>query len=405
MKTSRRALAAAAAIVGACSLAACAETRAGADPEPGAGGALTVTRGEVAPALLLSGELKAADAIALIAPNANIWPLQIRWIAQDGAVVAAGDVVAEFDNTQLLSNLEEMEVQELEAANRLLSEQARVASEVDDAAFEVERLRAELAKARLEAAVPPEILSRRKLEEYQLELRRAELRFAGAERKLRTTREAGDADVELQRIALAKASDAVDRARSSIDQLTLTAPRGGVLVVAENDDEGRPLRPGDQAWPGNEVAQLPDLETLEVEARLFDVDDERVRPGQGVRAWLDAFPDREIGGRVREVEEIADQADRFSLRRFFRVRVTLDAVDVERMRPGMSVKVLAAEPPLADVVRIPREAIDWSGEAPRAVLADGSRAPVELGRCDAFHCAALGGLEPGTALAPAEDGR
>ena len=49
------------------------------------------------------------------------------------------------------------------------------------------------------------------------------------------------------------------------------------------------------------TARLPDMDTLFVRARLFDVDDGRLKAGQHVRARLDAFPDKVYGGRVREV--------------------------------------------------------------------------------------------------------
>ncbi len=389
------------AVVWAAALTACADIRAAAplaSRESAASGPLTVTRGDFTGRMLLTGELEAEDAVVLVVPNANIWPLQIRWVAEDGVEVAEGEVVADFDNTQLLTNLDEMRIQALEAANRLDSEKARLASEATAAEFEVAKKHAELAKARLEAAVPAELMAEREYEKKRLDLKRAELELGGAERKLTITRESGRTDVELQRIALFKVESAVAKAEASIDKLSLRAPRDGILIVGENRREGRPIRPGDSLWPGQVVARLPDLATLAVAARLFDVDDERVRPGQAVTARLDAFPESEYTGRVREVDEMAAQSGSLSTRRFFGVKVTLDEVDVERMRPGMSVKLVIEGPPLAGVLLVPRAAIDWLGDEPRAIRADGVPVPLTLGPCNAFQCVARAGLEEGVKL-------
>ena len=99
---------------------------------------------------------------------------------------------------------------------------------------------------------------------------------------------------------------------------------------------------------------------------------------------------------------MADQRGRYSLRRFFDVTAVLDEVDVERMRPGMSVKLLVEEPPIADVLLVPRAALVWDGGEPRALEADGTAVRLELGPCNAHHCVVEGGLAEGTELRRSE---
>lgn len=397
MTTRRAGCAAALAALIAGAFAACAESEAATESGSPAG-ALVVEKGEFIARILLTGELKAEDAVPMIAPNANIWPLPVRWAAEDGVEVAEGDLVVEFDSSQLTTNLEQLKVQGLEAESELISTMARVASEIDEAEFELERQKAEVAKARLDAEVPARLLADRDYENRQLALKRAELQLEGAERRLDNAQKAGKADIELSRIKLAKAINEIESAEAGIAKLTLRAPRDGILILSENPMEGRTVRPGDSVWPGMKVAEMPDLTSLAVEARLFDVDDGRVRPGQTVEAWLDAFPDRRYTGRVREVEEMANEAGRFSLRRFFNVKIALDKVDTDLMRPGMSVKLLIEDEPLADVLLVPRPALDRTAGEPRAATAGGGYVPVELGPCNALHCVARSGLEEGDEL-------
>ncbi len=370
-------------------------------PAPSAGPA--VTRGDLTVRMLLTGELKAEDAVPLVAPNVNVWPLQIRWLAEDGAEVAAGDRVVEFDNSQLASNLDEMQVRAIEAAARLDSLEAKAASDEAQTVFELEQSRGRLEKARLEEQAA-ELLAAIERERRRLETRRAELELEEAEHRLAARRRANAAEIEIQRIALDAARAEVDRAVAGIDKLALKAARDGILIFQENRREGRSYQVGDPVWPGQTVARLPDLETTIVEARLFDVDDGRVAPGMRVRATLDAFPDQAFSGRVREIDPIAKDSDRRSLRRFFRTTIDLDEIDPERMRPGMSVKV-EIETTLQDLLLARREALDWTADGARVRLADGSWKPVDLALCNADACAVDAGSLPAAAADPAAAAR
>ncbi|MCP3963075.1 MAG: HlyD family efflux transporter periplasmic adaptor subunit [bacterium] len=380
-------------------IGACAGSEAATDRDPAVRAAqrLEVVRGDFTSRMLLTGELVAEDAEQLVTPNANIWPVQIRWLAEDGIEVREGDKLVEFDNSQLTANLEEMRAQATEAANRLASLEAQAASEEAQTAFELAQRRATVEKARIEASVPEGVLSALKWEQRQLEFEKAELSMAEAESKLESTRRAKRAEVEMQRISLAKTQADVARSEARIDILTLTASRDGILILENNRREGRPIQEGDGIFPGTVVGRLPDLSTLMVQARLFDVDDGRVEPGMSVVATLDAFPELEFTGRVREVDQIADQPSSRSLRRFFRTKIDLDRADPERMRPGMSVK-LVIEERHEDALLVPRGCLDWSEDGPRARRADGDWAPVKLGPCDHAVCVLESGLEESAAL-------
>ena len=209
------------------------------------------------------------------------------------------------------------------------------------------------------------------------------------------------AQVAKQRVALAKAELAAGRAREGIELLTLKAPRDGILLVSDNDEEGRPFESGDTTWPGRVIARLPELSSMIVEAGLFDVDDGKVYPGLPVVATIDAFPSIDLEGVVVAVEDIASETSRQSLRRMFRTRIELEGLDLVRMRPGMSVRVTAEER-RQDVLLIPRAALGWSagGASPGVVagLDDGTVAAVQIGACNTEVCVLEDGLGAGQRL-------
>jgi hypothetical protein len=380
---------------------------AGADevaPPPAAAGAeeLVVARGDLAQRLLLTGELHAARAHDLVVPRAPTWRLQIRWLAEDGAEVRAGDPVVEFDSTEFTSNLEQSRLTLAENGSDV--ERTRARGEVAEAEklFAREQKRAELAKAESRAAVPPDLLSPREHQDRQLALERARVEVDKAEQDLAATLDGNRSELEMKAIELARLRRGIEVAERALAELTLRAPVDGLIIVEGNRWEGgRKLQEGDNVFVGMPVARMPDLSSMEVKAMLSDVDDGRVLPGMGAVCTLDAYPETAYQCEVRAVAPVAREADRSALLRYFEVGLRLDAIDSERMRPGMSVQVEVASEAATGVLLAPRRALDLAGAAPRAHLGGGTWREVELGPCDAHRCVVAAGLEEGTRLAPA----
>jgi multidrug efflux pump subunit AcrA (membrane-fusion protein) len=354
--------------------------------EPTTTGGGELRRGELTVRTLLTGELVAEESVALVTPNVDIWPLEIRWLVAPGEAVAAGDRVVEFDGSELLSRLEDLRSRRDGAQSRLTTVEAQTAEEEEQAQLELERKQAAFEKARLEATVPAEILSEVEHERRQLELHRAELELGEARRALDAARRIHQAEVAIERIEVEQAEAELERTRTTLERLTLRAPRPGIVLIANNPRESGGFEVGDSIYPRVVVARIPDLSTLAVEARLFDVDDGRVRPGMPVRATLDAFPGETLTGTVRSLDRIARSPDRPSSRRFFQLRIDLEGIDPERMRPGMSVRVVVEEH-LDDALLVPRTRLRWDDHRTEMRLDDGTWEPVELAGCDPWSCA------------------
>nr|XP_061812171.1 UPF0194 membrane protein RB0873-like [Nerophis lumbriciformis] len=362
---------------------------------------LRVTRGAIRPRVLLTGELEAAESIHMKGPNTAAWQLQIRWLAEEGMTVKAGDKVAEFDSSQLGSSLQELSAREIEAHNQLSSLRARLVADEAEAEFAVERQRAALAKARLEAEIPEGLEPAIEYQGKQRDYEQAQLELARLVQELASKQQASSSEIAVEEIALRQAAAEKERVAEAISKLTLVAPRDGLVILGTNPRESRTFQTSDITWPGLTVAEMPALDSLRINARLLDVDDGRVRPGMPAKAVLDAYPDEVLEGRVEYVEQIAQQLGRRSLRRSFRVLVSLDAIDLERMRPGMSVKVVIEGETAGEADLIPRQSLEWTDQGPRARLADGDWRQLELGSCDAWYCVVKSGLESGDRLAPA----
>lgn len=378
-------------------LSGCADLGARAESQA-AGGDLTVRRGTLETRLLLTGELSSARSEALVVPRSEIVPIQLRRLAEDGSAVRAGDPVAEFDNSQFASQIDDKRLAAVNAATDIQRGQAEAETAIAEKLFEVEQRRSDLEKAKVQAAVPEGVLATREYQERQNALRKAEIELAKAEDALAAQREASAADLATRRIALEKARREIAAAERAIDILTLRAPRDGIVIISEHPWEGRKFEEGDSTFPGMVVASLPDLTALQVDAVLSDVDDGRVRPGMRAVATLDAYPSLSFPGRVTEVQAVARELNRNPLLRFFPVTVVLDRVDPDRMRPGMSVRVEIHPPAGESALLAPRAGLDLSVDPPRARRAGGGTAEVRLGRCSAQDCEILSGLREGDRL-------
>ncbi|MEM1247517.1 MAG: efflux RND transporter periplasmic adaptor subunit [Acidobacteriota bacterium] len=376
-------------------LCACEEAGEGA-PRPRA--TLEVVGGPLTSHLLLNGTVEAAESAVLVAPNVNIHPLQVRWLAEDGIRVEAGDTVAEFDNALLLLLLEELQTQIDERQTELEVALAQASSTVAEAEFALRTATTERRKAEISASVPAELTPAVEMANLELDLDKARLEESNAVRALEAARTTASADVELKRLTYERTVRERELVAQRIDQLALKAPRNGIVILQENDREDRVFQEGDSTWAGTTLAQLPNLGSLRVSAQLYDVDDGRVAPGMPAEIVLDAFPDEVLKGEVERVDDLARQASRRSRRRVLGVVVSVPELDPNRVLPGMSARLRISRisgdesSPL-----VPRSAIAWD-EAPFTTTRDGQRHDLTLDDCNGTHCLVSEPLEIGAPL-------
>lgn len=352
----------------------------------------TVVRTDVEDVFLLSGELRALRSDMISCPRVEGWEAQIRWLAEDGEEVAAGDAVVEFDSSQSTRELEERRIRVQQATIERETREQAVAVEVARRQAVVEKAEIEVKKAELEAAVPPEVRSVLENRRIQAALMEKVAALEKARLDIDTYRASSRADVEVQRLTEQKAARALDASERSIAAARVTAPRQGIFMVNRHfrGDLDRTFQAGDNVWPGIPVATIPDLREMEVAATLSQVDHGRIGPGMAARVIIDTFPDRVFEARVEEVGAVAAEArDRAG----FPVRIALATSDPAVMRPGLSVRVEVLRVRWAAALTVPRGAVTF--EKAEAFVEGGGfgrRRQVELLGCTPVVCAIESGL-------------
>jgi HlyD family secretion protein len=366
---------------------------------------LEVRRGEFVQTLILSGELEAAEGAVISVPKLPSWQTTIQWMAPEGSVVAEGDRVAELDNSEFASGIEQRKSTLNEADYRLRQRTAEITATLAEREFDLRSRNKDLEKTTLDADVPAELLSRRDYEERQLALSRAKTEQEKAVTSLASARANAQSELANLRLTFLQAQRELETAESAIQQLVLRAPAPGILIIGEIRWEGRKMQSGDNVFVGMPIAQIPDLSTIQVVANLADVDEGKIEVGMPATITLDAYPEKSFSGTITRISAVAQEVDPASLRRVFRVILPVDEIDENLMRPGYSVRVTVERRREPDVLLVPRASIDRGGEKPRLLLGDGKSVEVELGECNPFECIVSSGVEEGVRLARRTSGR
>jgi RND family efflux transporter MFP subunit len=124
---------------------------------------------------------------------------------------------------------------------------------------------------------------------------------------------------------------------------TITAPIDGVVLRRDGEV-------GEIADVGQVLFRIGVLKPLQIVAEVNEEDIPRVAVGQTVLLRTDAFPDRRLTGKVREVTPIGDP-----VAKTYRIKAALP--DDTPLLPGMSVEANVVTREKADALLIPSDAV------------------------------------------------
>ncbi|MCU1336062.1 MAG: Membrane-fusion protein-like protein [Bryobacterales bacterium] len=316
------------------------------------------------------GELRAgrsAQIYAPIVPN-----LRIAWLAANGEVVEKGEPVIRFDSSTAQQQLVQKEAQlkQSEATLDQAVAQARITADHDqsdmiDARYNVE-------KSRLGTAAN-EFVGRIQAEQARIDLGVAEQRL----------------NVQEANIALHAASDAsriasltrqrdqakadVELTKSRIAQMEIQAPLGGVVVFASNYNQGplnaKPFKVGDNVFSGMNLAEIPDMASLVMDAKVEEIDRGRIGLGKDVRVHVDALPELQIQAKITQISPLAELSNDYPPTRSFRAYAALESPD-PRLRPGMNGGMDIVINRLPKAISIPAKAVFTRNGKPVVFVAE-----------------------------------
>jgi RND family efflux transporter MFP subunit len=178
------------------------------------------------------------------------------------------------------------------------------------------------------------------------------------------------------------------------------------LIPVWHPDGEATFKPGDRVWPGAPIAELPDVSTLRISARVEENERGRLALHQKVTVHLDAIPDREFSGTIEQISTIAspDFSGGWPFLRNFDSRITLDQHDA-RLKPGMTAQLTVVVEKIPDVLVIPAQASFQRSGQTIAYVWDRSKfreRVIEIGRRSGDRILVTKGLRPHDQVALAD---
>jgi HlyD family secretion protein len=326
------------------------------------------------------GELKATRSVQISAP-VNIPDLRIVFLASGGTMVKAGEVVIRFDPSSAKQQLEEKTAALKQAQATLDQEvsQARITAEQDQRDLSTARYAVE--KAQLEVS-KQEIVSKLQGEESKIDL-------GLAEKDLKVKQATVELHAASDRAKTASLTRLRDQAQFDVDlvnkrltYMEIKSPLDGVIVYMPNYSQGwvnaKPFAVGDQVWPGASLAEIPDLNTLEMEGKVDEIDRGRIAAENPVRLRIDSIPELTVPAKLNGLSLMTEMSFEWPPTSSFRGYAHIEKPDA-RLRPGMNGSMDVEIQRLPNAISIPAKALFTRNGKAVVYLASGNDyKPVEV---------------------------
>jgi multidrug resistance efflux pump len=292
-------------------------------------------------------------------------------MAPSGTPVSAGEAVIRFDPSSAKQQLQEKEagLRQSQATLDQALAQARITAEQDKrdlaaAQYELERAQLEVSKA--------EIVSAMQAEQSKIDLALAGQRLRVQETTVKYHQASDTARVASLTRLRDQAQADVELMNYRLKQMELKTPSAGVVLYLTNNSQGwlnaKPFKVGDNAWPGSALAEIPDLDSLEMEAKLEEIDRGRVLSGLETRVHIDALPEKTFNGRITGISPLTEQNFEWPPTRNFRAYSRME-IGGAKLRPGMNGNLDVVVNRIAGAISVPAKALFTRNGKPIVYLA------------------------------------
>lgn len=317
-----------------------------------------VTKSAFVRRVTAEGNLRAVKATPVSAPSQNSGfdgPMKIAWLAADGKPVKAGEAVVRFDSSSPEKQLRQGQADLAAADAKLAGQHIRSKAAIDARDSTAKMAQDELEQQRKFQSKDEEIFSRNLIVEGQIDETLAGAKQQHAEKTKEIERKLAHSKSGLITVEKQKAQITIAHAKSALDSMEIKAPHDGLLVLRRNWMGGLP-RVGEQLWPGQKIAEIPLLDTMEAEVFVLEVDGTGLEKGQNADVVIEAKPDVTYHGKIKLVDKLAKPRDPGVPVQYFAVVLELDKTDRSVMKPGQRVRATLILDQ-SDALVVPRQAV------------------------------------------------
>jgi RND family efflux transporter MFP subunit len=313
-----------------------------------------------------------------VAPPESGRPQKIAYLARDGTELKADDLVVEFDPYEAQREAADGQADLAAAAAKIEKSKAEAGKNAGSLTLDREVATDGLGRAREFQLTDEGLFSRNEIIESRLDKDLFTKKVDVAGRKLATSGDLSAADKQLGEIEAGKARFKVENAQKSLRSLRILAPHDGLLILEKNW-RGETAFVGDSLWPGQKLAEIPDLSKLEARVFVLETDAAGLKQGLPARLVIEGRPGVEFTGSVSRVDALAKPRDQMSPVKYFETTLSLEQTDPSFMKPGQRVRAVIRLEEADAVVTVPRGALfDKDGKRVVYRWEGGGFAPVEV---------------------------
>ena len=361
---------------------------------------LVVARGPFGREVVAEGNLDAAEATPVTAPLDAQEALKVAWLVPDGTRVKSGDVVVRFDPADMERALRDGEADRTSADSRITGLKADSGGVIRNLERDAAMAREELEAADRYKIEDPDVFSRQEIIRGEIDRNLATRRIESSD-KVRTIRQgAVKVDLALLDIERRKAGITIERATKGLEALEIRAPHDGILIY-QRDWRGDITKVGDTVWPGEPLALIPDLATMEAKVFVLEADAGGLAKGLEASVVVEAHPGRAYPATIKKVDTLAKRRTGWIPVQYFGTTLSL-ATDPDVMKPGQRVRATLRLDAKPDALSVPRNAVfEKDGKKIVYKRSGGTFAPVEvtLGPAAVGRVVVESGLEAGDEIA------
>ncbi|HET9783776.1 MAG TPA: HlyD family efflux transporter periplasmic adaptor subunit [Terriglobales bacterium] len=364
---------------------------------------VSARRGLFQVTVAVRGSLTPAHSVDIHAPD--IGGLIISWLAPNGSTVQKGDIVARFDSGTAKNDLISKTASLNQAKAQL--DQVKATAKITDQQDTLDLAQANTTVATAQLAYSKAaILSQIAGDEAKLQLGMAEEKLKVEQATIKSHQTSNAAKIATAERALQKAQADWDRVDTQIKQMDVASPLTGMVAYLNNYSQGRdnaqPFKIGDSVWPNGTIAQIPDMSTLGILAKVSEVVRGQINTGEPVRMSLDSLPEVSVRGKITSISALAeaDFGTTWPPPQVFRVNASIERID-PRLRPDMNGSMNVVTQRIPNAIIVPANAVFPVGGKPTVYVQNGTQfkaTPVTV-LARTSEDAAVEGLQPGARVA------
>ena len=313
--------------------------------------------GEFLAIIRCRGELRAGRSAQIYSPV--VPNLRIAWMAASGEVVEKGAPVIRFDSSTVQQQLVQKEAQLAQSQATLDQAEAQARIDADHDQSDLVDARFNVEKSRLGTAAN-EFVGRIQAEQARIDLSVAEQKFKVQEANIVLHAASNKSRMAALTRQRDQAKAEVELTRRRMAQMEIQAPLSGVVVFVSNYNQGplnaKPFKVGDNVYSGMNLAEIPDMSSLAMDAKVEEIDRGRIGLGKDVRVRVDALPELQIPGKVTQISPLAELSTDYPPTRSFRAYASIEKPD-PRLRPGMNGGMDIVIDRLPKAISIPAKAV------------------------------------------------